>query len=187
MRLIDLHCNWALQYTDETSQYPASLYRDVGTRLGQVDGYLTGTGVTVLTCGRRAADWAKQPDAWTTIAEMITRYEAEFSGRLLIRPDDILRRDAEPAEAICWGVLGIEGFDFLVRTPDDLDRLPVCSIAEFESFSSSRQKPVSSVAQRSRSMIGACPNWDESSSIGSTDSLNCQVLRVWLRWSTWPI
>ena len=124
MRLIDLHCNWALQYAGETCQYDAAAYADVGTRLDQVEGYLTGTGIAVLTCGRRAGDWTQQPDAWKTLGEMIARYEAEFSGRLLIGPDDVTRWNAEPPDGIGWGVLGIEGFDALVRTPDDLDRLP---------------------------------------------------------------
>ena len=55
---------------------------------------------------------------------MIARYEAEFSGRLLIGPDDVTRWNAEPPDGIGWGILGIEGFDVLVRAPDDLDRLP---------------------------------------------------------------
>jgi membrane dipeptidase len=124
MRLIDLHCNWALQYAGETCQYDAAAYADVRTRLDQVEGYLTGTAVAVLTCGRRAEDWARQPDAWKTLGEMIARYEAEFSGRLLIGPDDVARWNAEPPDGIGWGILGIEGFDALVRAPDDLDRLP---------------------------------------------------------------
>jgi membrane dipeptidase len=124
MRLIDLHCNWALQYAGETCQYDAAAYADVLTRLDQVDGYLTGTGIAVLTCGRRAGDWTQQPDAWKTLSEMIARYEAEFSGRLLIGPDDVTRWSAEPPDGIGWGILGIEGFDALVRAPDDLDRLP---------------------------------------------------------------
>ena len=124
MRLIDLHCNWALQYVGETCHYDAAAYADVLTRLDQVEGYLTGTGITVLTCGRRAGDWAEQPDAWKSLGEMIARYEAEFSGRLLTGPGDATRWNAEPPDFIGWGILGIEGFDALVRQPDDLDRLP---------------------------------------------------------------
>jgi membrane dipeptidase len=124
MRLIDLHCNWALQYAGETCQYDAAAYADVRTRLNQVEGYLTGTGIAVLTCGRRPGDWAEQPDAWKTLGEMIARYEAEFCGRLLIGPEDVRRWNAEPPDGIGWGILGIEGFDALVRQPDDLDRLP---------------------------------------------------------------
>jgi membrane dipeptidase len=124
MRLIDLHCNWALQYAGETCHYDAAAYEDVRTRLDQLEGYLTGTGIAVLTCGRQSGDWARQPDAWKTLGEMIARYEAEFSGRLLIGPDDVARWHVEPPDGIAWGVLGIEGFDLLVRQPGDLDRLP---------------------------------------------------------------
>jgi membrane dipeptidase len=124
MRLIDLHCNWALQYAGETCHYDAAAYADVRMRLDQVEGYLTGTGIAVLACGRRAGDWTRQPDAWKTLGEMIARYEAEFSGRLLIGPDDVTRWNAEPPDGIGWGILGVEGFDALVRQPADLDRLP---------------------------------------------------------------
>ncbi len=124
MRLIDLHCNWALQYAGETCHYDTAVYADLRTRLDQVEGYLTGAGIAVLTCGRRVRDWARQPDAWKALGEMIARYEAEFSGRLLIGPDDVTRWNAEPREGIGWGILGIEGFDALVRQPSDLDRLP---------------------------------------------------------------
>ena len=55
---------------------------------------------------------------------MIARYEAEFCGRLLLGPDDVERWQAEPPDGLCWGVLGIEGFDFLIREPGDLDHLP---------------------------------------------------------------
>ncbi len=124
MRLVDLHCNWARQYACETSQYDAALYADIPPRVDQVDGYLTATAAAILACGRRAADWAKQVDPWQTLGEMITRYEAEFSGRLLHGPEDVARWNAEPPDGICWGVLGIQGLDFLVRQSGDLDRLP---------------------------------------------------------------
>ena len=52
-------------------------------------------------------------------------YEAEFAGRLLIAPDDVARWHAEPADGLCWGTLGVAGFDFLVRGPAELDHLPV--------------------------------------------------------------
>ena len=42
MRLIDLHCNWALQYAGETCQYDPAAYAEIRPRLGQVDGYLSG-------------------------------------------------------------------------------------------------------------------------------------------------
>jgi membrane dipeptidase len=124
MRLIDLHCNWALQYACETTQYNPLLYTDIGERLGQVEGYLSDTSVSVLTCGRRAEDWASLRDPWATLYDMIARYEAEFPGRILIGPEDVRRWAAEPPDGICWGMIGVEGFDFLVRETADLDRLP---------------------------------------------------------------
>jgi membrane dipeptidase len=123
MRLIDLHCNWALQYARESSQYDPGFYEGITGRLGQLDGYLMGTRATVLTCGRRAEDWAVQAEPWQVLGEMIARYEAEFPGRLLHGPDDVARWDAEPEDGLCWGVLGVEGFDVLVRKAGDLDRL----------------------------------------------------------------
>lgn len=124
MRLIDLHCNWALQYACESSQYEAKLYTDIPSQAGQVDGYLMGTAAAVLMCGRRPADWAAHADPWRTLGDMIARYEAEFSGRLLFGPEDVERWCAEPADGLCWGVLGIEGFDSLIREPGNLDHLP---------------------------------------------------------------
>ena len=124
MRLIDLNCNWALQYACESSQYDPARYADIPSRVAQVDGYLSTTAVAILACGRRAEDWAKQTDPWQTLGEMIARYEAEFSGRLLHGPEDVSRWNAEPADGICWGILGIQGLDFLVREPAHLDRLP---------------------------------------------------------------
>lgn len=124
MRLIDLHCNWALQYACESSQYQAELYTDIPSRLAQVDGYLMGTAAAVLACGRRPADWAAHADPWQALGDTIARYEAEFSGRLLFGPKDVERWRAEPADGLCWGLLGIEGFDCLIREPGDLDHLP---------------------------------------------------------------
>src|SRR5262249_33643081 len=114
MRLVDLHCNWALQYACESTQYDPALYVDVPGRVGQVEGYLMGTSADILFCGRRAGDWSKQSDPWGTLASMIARYEAEFPGRLLLDPDDAARWSAEPADGLCWALLGIEGFDALV-------------------------------------------------------------------------
>ena len=123
MRLIDLHCNWALQYAGESSQCDPALYPEVAARLPQLEGYLSDTAAAVLFCGRAARDWERQADPWRTLGEMITRYEAEFPGRLLASPEDAARWAREPEDGMCWGVLGVEGFDFLIRTPADLDRL----------------------------------------------------------------
>src|SRR4051812_19530450 len=123
MRLIDLHCNWALQYARESSQYDPRFYAGIADQLGQLDGYLMGTSMAVLACGRSAGDWAAQSSPWHALGEMFARHEAEFAGRLIHGPEDVHRWRAEPADGLCWGVLGVEGFDALVRQAGDLDRL----------------------------------------------------------------
>lgn len=123
-RLVDMHCNWLWQYAAETSLFDQELYPAVRDRLHQLDGYLQGTAVAVLACGRNAEDWKRQRDAWASVGELIARCEAEFPGRLLIGPEDVGRWRAEPMDGLCWGVLSVAGFDFLVRDSADLDHLP---------------------------------------------------------------
>jgi membrane dipeptidase len=123
MRLIDLHIDWLLQYAPETTVFDPALYARVSARLGQAEGYLQGTWAAVLSCYRSADDWASQSDPWTALGALLARIEAEFPGRLLIGPADVARWLDDP-EGLCWGLIGIEGFDALVRGPDDIDRLP---------------------------------------------------------------
>jgi membrane dipeptidase len=123
MRLIDLHVDWLLQYAPETVDFDPALYPDVGERLGQVGGYLQATRAAILSCYRRADDWARQADPWAALGRLITRIEAEFPGRLLIGPDDFDRWQ-DDREGLAWGMMGVEGFDSLVRSVDDLERLP---------------------------------------------------------------
>jgi membrane dipeptidase len=123
MRLIDLHIDWLLQYAPETTVFDPALYTRVSARLGQAEGYLQGTWAAVLSCYRSADDWASQADPWAALGALLARIEAEFSGRLLIGPADVARWLDDP-EGLCWGLIGIEGFDALVRGPDDIDRLP---------------------------------------------------------------
>lgn len=123
LRLIDLHTDWILQYAPETTLFDPALYDGVSARLGQSEGYLQGTRIAILSCYRRAADWAGQPDPWSALGALLTRIEAEFPGRLLIDRADLTRCLDEP-EGLCWGIIGVEGFDALVRTSDDLARLP---------------------------------------------------------------
>ena len=52
---------------------------------------LSATSAAVPSCYRRAADWARQADPWAALGALIARVEAEFSGRLLIGPDDHAR------------------------------------------------------------------------------------------------
>lgn len=122
-RLIDLHTDWILQYATETTVFDPALYERVTGRLGQAEGYLLATGAAILSCYRDVEDWASQPDPWAALGSLIARIEAEFSGRLLIGPEDWSRWEDDP-EGLCWGVVGVEGFDALVREPADLDRLP---------------------------------------------------------------
>src|SRR5512135_515613 len=123
MRLIDLHTDWLLQYAPETTIFDPALCARISGRLGQAEGYLQGTWAAVLSCYRSADDWARQPDPWAALGALLTRIEAEFPGRLLIGPADVARWHDDP-EGLCWGLIGIEGFDALVRGPGDLDRLP---------------------------------------------------------------
>jgi len=123
LRLIDLHTDWILQYAPETTVFDPALYPTIPQRLPQAEGYLQGTWAAILSCYRKAEDWARQPDPWSALGDQIARIEAEFSGRLLIGPADHARWLDDP-HGLCWGVIGIEGFDALVRTPADLDRLP---------------------------------------------------------------
>lgn len=122
-RLIDLHCDWLLQYAGETTVFDPALYAGVEQRISQSAGYLEATSAAVFSCYRRAEDWARQPDPWKALGELITRLEAEFPGRLLIGPDDFHRWRKE-RDGLCWGMLGVEGFDALVRERQDIERLP---------------------------------------------------------------
>ncbi|MDG3007274.1 Zn-dependent dipeptidase, microsomal dipeptidase [Paludisphaera mucosa] len=123
MRLIDLRCDWALQYAAESSQYDPAEYAEIPARLARLDGYLMGTSLAVLGSRRKPADWARQADPWHALGEMLAGYAAEFSGRLLHGPEDVARWRAEPQWGLCWGVLAVDGLDALIRTPADLDRL----------------------------------------------------------------
>jgi membrane dipeptidase len=124
MRLINLHCNWIWQYAPETTLFDPSLFPEIPQRLPQLDGYLTGTAAAVLACARPGADWERQPDPWPALNDLLVRYEAEFAGRLLMGPADVAHSRAEPVDGLCWGTLAVSGFDWLVRGPADLDRLP---------------------------------------------------------------
>jgi membrane dipeptidase len=121
-RLIDLHCDWLLQYAPETTVFDPALYPDVSGQLGQTEGYLQSTSAAIFSCYRRATDWATQNDPWSALGALITRLEAEFPGRLLIGPED-LKRWNEDSDGLTWGLIGVEGFDPLIRSETDLDRL----------------------------------------------------------------
>ena len=104
-RLIDLHCDWLLQYAGNCTVFEPSLYAGVERRVDQSVGYLQGTSAAIFSCYRRVDDWKRQADPWQALGALITRIEAEFPGRLLIGPDDF-RRWQEDADGLCWGIIG---------------------------------------------------------------------------------
>ncbi len=122
MRLIDLHVDWLLQYAGETVVFDPALYPGVARRLGQAEGYLQATQAAVVSCYRRADDWGNQADPWVALGQLVSRIEAEFPGRLLIGPDDFDRWLDDP-DGLAWAMIGVEGFDALVRSEADLGRL----------------------------------------------------------------
>jgi membrane dipeptidase len=123
VRLFDVHCNWLRQYSAETTTFSRSANAEIPERLKQLAGFMTATSAAVLCCERSAADWELQPDRWRALYDLIVRYEAEFSGRLLIGPADFARWRSEPPDGLTWGMLGVSGLDFLVRDQADLERL----------------------------------------------------------------
>lgn len=122
-RLIDLHVDWLLQYAPEGSIYDPTLYGWAAARRPQVKGYRTATRAAIISCYRDAEDWAGQADPWSALDRLIWRIESDFAGRLLKGAGDLARWEADP-EGPCWGVIGVEGFDALVRADADLGRLP---------------------------------------------------------------
>jgi membrane dipeptidase len=122
-RIIDLHTDWLLQYAGETTVYAPALYPGVASRLGQAAGYLQSTSAAIVSCFRRAADWSAQADPWAALDALITRIEAEFPGRVLRDPIDLDRWRDDP-DGLAWAMIGVEGFDPLIRAEADLDRLP---------------------------------------------------------------
>jgi membrane dipeptidase len=122
LRLIDLHTDWLLQYAGETTVFDPTLYPGVSERLGQSAGYLQSTSAAILSCFRRECDWATQADPWAALDALIVRIESEFPGRVLRDPADLVRW-ADDADGLAWALIGIEGFDYLIRSDADLARL----------------------------------------------------------------
>ena len=123
MRLIDLHVDWLLQYAGESTVFDPRRYPTSESSLTQAEGYLQATSAAVVSCYRDAEEWAGRPDAWAALGELIARIEAEFPGRLLIAASDFARWEDDP-DGLAWGMIGVEGFDSLIRTEADLGRLP---------------------------------------------------------------
>jgi membrane dipeptidase len=123
-RLIDTHCDWLRQYGTETTIFDPSALMEISGRLEQLGGYMSATSAAILSCHRSAADWERQPSPWQSLGDLVTRYEAEFAGRLLISAGDFQRWRLDPTDCLTWGMLGLSGLDYLVREPADLRRLP---------------------------------------------------------------
>lgn len=121
-RLIDLHVDWLLQYAPDSTAFDPARYPGVKDRLPQAAGYLQATRAAILACYRSADEWASRPDPWAALVELIARVEAEFAGRLLIGRDDFDRWE-DDKDGMTWGVVGVEGFDALIRSEADLPRL----------------------------------------------------------------
>lgn len=122
-RLIDLHTDWLLQYAPETDLYDEATALRASGAISQAEGYLGATSAAVIALYRDAEDWARRPDPWRALGDLLARAEAEFSGRILIGLDDLARWRDDP-DGLTWAVLGVEGFDFLIRDRADLNRLP---------------------------------------------------------------
>ena len=71
MRLIDLHVDWLLQYAGETVVFDPALYPGIEARWGQAEGYLQTTRAAVVSCYRKAEDWAGQADPWSALGQLI--------------------------------------------------------------------------------------------------------------------
>jgi membrane dipeptidase len=123
MRLIDLHCGWLEQYAGETNRSASGATAGMAERVGRLEAYLSGVSAAVLVCRCESSDSERREEVWLALGESIARYESEFAGRLLLGRDDAKRWLAEPPDGLCWGVLGVAGFDSLVREPADLERL----------------------------------------------------------------
>jgi membrane dipeptidase len=123
VRLIDVHCNWLRQYAPEITTFGPTANGVSPERLKQLGGYMTATAAAVLGCGYSPAEWARHPDPWRSLGDLIARHEAEFCGRLLISPADLNQWHSGPPDGLTWGVLGVSGLDFLVRDAADLNRL----------------------------------------------------------------
>ena len=104
--------------------FDPSAYMRIPGRLEQLGGYMSATSAAVLSCACSAADFERPPTSWQLLGDVVTRYEAEFAGRLLIGPEDFGRWCSEPSDGLTWGMLGVSGLDDLVRDQPDLKRLP---------------------------------------------------------------
>ncbi len=120
VRLIDVHCNWLRQYAPETTTLDPPESAELAARLKQLSGYMTATSAAILSCARSKSDWERQPDPCRSLGDLIARYEAEFSGRLLIGQTDLARWASDPPDGLTWAMLAVSGLDHLVREPADL-------------------------------------------------------------------
>lgn len=114
-RLVDLHVAWLRQYAGETELFEPSVAERVRPGIGQVEGYLGGTGAAIVWISLDEVNRTRFPNARNALAEQIARIEAEFSGRLLANRDDHARWRMDDG-GLCWAVPGIQGLSAL---PDE--------------------------------------------------------------------
>ncbi|RUL89007.1 Zn-dependent dipeptidase, microsomal dipeptidase [Tautonia sociabilis] len=119
-RLVDLAVEWPLQYAGESVGIDEASYPGVRGRLAQVEGYLSATAIALVWFGPSPEGGE---DPWAEVSGLMSRVEAEFSGRLLSGPDDLGRLDREPAEALTWAVAGLRGAAAICRSEGGTDRL----------------------------------------------------------------
>jgi membrane dipeptidase len=136
-RFIDLRIDWLAQYAPETKLFGPESNARASRDLARIEGYLGATSAAFLMLGRDREDWARRPDSWAALGDLIARSEAEFPGRVLRSGEDYSRWQSEP-DHLTWIVLGIGGFESLIASKADLNRLPMLferGVRVFQPFS----------------------------------------------------
>ena len=187
MRLIDLHCNWALQYARESSQYDPRFYAEIADRLGQLDGYLMGTAArrarvrpACRGLGRPARSLACPGGDDRPLRGRVPRPADPRAGgcRAMALPS----RPTDSAGA-SWGSRVSTSWS---ARPAISIVSPLCSPGEFASSSSSRQARACSAGPRPTTRAVGSASWDGCSWIGSASWPRQPGSPAHGRRSTWP-
>lgn len=123
-RMIDVRIDWLVQYAPETTLFGPESVAIAGRDLPRIEGYLGATSAAFIALGHPPKTWAILPDPWGSIDGLLTRTAAEFSGRMLQGTEDLKRWKDDP-QGLTWAVVELAGLSALVRSTDDLNRLPV--------------------------------------------------------------